>query len=204
MSGPARRWVLAHALILALPGGLLPAGGALAQTAQSAQPAQAGSDEAPAEVRAQWPGARLQGRMRFRWLGLAIYDARLWRPPAAEPVTPQDYANQPFALELVYARTLSGEGIAERSIDEMRRIERIDDAQAAGWLSAMKAAFPDVQPGDRLTGVHRPGGGARFFHNARATREVGDPEFARLFFGIWLSARSAEPALRRALLGQAG
>lgn len=30
--------------------------------------------------------------------------------------------------------------------------------------------------------------------------EVADPEFARLFFGIWLSPNTSEPALRQALL----
>ena len=30
--------------------------------------------------------------------------------------------------------------------------------------------------------------------------EVADPEFARLFFGIWLSPNTSEPSLRQALL----
>jgi hypothetical protein len=31
--------------------------------------------------------------------------------------------------------------------------------------------------------------------------DIRDAEFARLFFGIWLSPRSSEPAMRQALLG---
>jgi nucleotide-binding universal stress UspA family protein len=156
---------------------------------------------APAEVHAALPSVRLQGTMRYRWLGLAIYDARLWRPAAA-PVTAQDYAARAFALELVYARRLSGEGIADRSIDEMRRLD--DDlvaAQAEAWRAAMRAAFPDVQAGDRLVGLNRPGAGVRFLHNGRPTGEIADADFARLFFGIWLSPRGPEPQLRAALLG---
>jgi hypothetical protein len=165
--------------------------------------AQAEAQEAPPdELRGTLPGARLQGRMRFRWLGLTVYDTRLWVP--GEPVSAQDYAGRAFALELLYARSLDGARIADRSIDEMRRVDRLDERQAGDWRAAMAAAFPDVVAGDRLTGLNLPGRGARFFHNTRPTREVADTEFARLFFGIWLSPRSPEPALRQSLLGERG
>ena len=65
----------------------------------------------------------------------------------------------------------------------------------------MKQLFPDVQAGDRITGVHRPGVGARFHVNGRLAGEVRDADFARLFFAIWLSPRTSEPQLRAALLG---
>jgi len=32
-------------------------------------------------------------------------------------------------------------------------------------------------------------------------RDIADPEFARLFMGIWLSDRTSEPKMRQALLG---
>ena len=160
--------------------------------------------EPPAEVRAALPEPRLQGAMRFRWLGLSIYDARLWRPGAAAPLSADDYAGRDFALELIYARRLSGEGIADRSIEEMRRLDRFDEARAEAWRAAMRAAFPDVQSGERLVGVNRAGRGARFLHQGRPTGEVAEAEFARLFFGIWLSPRGPEPQLRAALLGAGG
>lgn len=67
----------------------------------------------------------------------------------------------------------------------------------------MTSTFPDVKEGDRLTGVHRPGEAARFHFNGASVGELRDAEFARLFFGIWLSPRTSEPALRDALLGTA-
>lgn len=66
----------------------------------------------------------------------------------------------------------------------------------------MRALFPDVKTGDRITGVHQPGTGAVFWSNSRRLGEVRDPAFARQFFGIWLSAQTSEPQLRRALLAQ--
>ncbi len=152
----------------------------------------------PPELGTELPGAKLQGQGLLRFLGLRVYDARLW---VADGFKPDDYAQHPVALELEYARDLVGKRIAERSLVEMRKVGDVPDVQAAAWLITMEKTFPDVKAGDRITGVHRPGEGMRFFMNGTARGEVRDAAFARLFIGIWLSPRSSEPALRRALLG---
>jgi hypothetical protein len=154
--------------------------------------------QAPIEVAATLAGARLHGAGVKRFLGFAIYDARLWA--SSEPVTERFEAYR-FALELQYARNFEGAAIAQRSIEEMRRAGPIDDSQAAAWVAAMRRAFPDVAPGDRLTGLHLPGEASRFFHNGRPTSAVADAAFARRFFGIWLADSSSDPPLRRQLLG---
>ena len=91
--------------------------------------------------------------------------------------------------------------IASRSIDEMRRIGPLSDAQAAAWLAVMTRLFPDVQAGDRLTGVQQPGQTARFHFNGQFRGEGADADFARLFFGIWLSPKTSEPKMRALWLG---
>ena len=57
-----------------------------------------------------------------------------------------------------------------------------------------------MKPGDRIMGLYQPGSGAVFRFQGRTVGEVADPEFARLFFGIWLSPQTSEPRLREALL----
>ena len=160
--------------------------------------AQAAALAPPAELSADLPQARLQGSGRLRFLGLRIYDIRLWA--GAIPVGAQ-WAGVPLALELEYARSLGGAQIAERSLVEMQRQTDSPADTAERWLSDMKKIFPDVRAGDRITGLNLPGQGARFFHNGMLRGEVRDAEFARLFFGIWLSTRTSEPALRESLLG---
>jgi Chalcone isomerase-like len=172
-----------RALLLAL------AGGPAALWAQAA---------VPAEVAAELPGAKLLGSGRLTFLGLAIYEARLW---AGEGFKAEAYEQTPLAIELEYARTLYGKLIAERSLDEMKRAGDIKEAQAESWLATLKQTFPDVAKGDRITGVYRPGESARFFLNGKTIGEVRDAEFARRFFGIWLSPKTSEPKLRLALLG---
>jgi hypothetical protein len=153
----------------------------------------------PAEVQSGLPAARLLGGGRLRFLGLSIYDARLW---VSGGFTASAYAQSPFALELIYLRALSGKLIAERSLKEMRRQGSFSAQQEQAWLQAMLQAFPDVNTGDRITGLHTPGTGARFWFNGQPRASVNDAEFSRVFFGIWLSDATSEPQMRSQLLGQ--
>ena len=152
----------------------------------------------PVEVSAALPGAGLQGAGRLRYFGLHIYDAALWSPVHVATSEALDMA---LAIELRYARSLRGALIAERSLDEMKRVGEFTEADGQRWLEAMKQIFPDVKAGDRLTGLHRPREGAAFFVNGRAAGEVRDAKFAQIFFAVWLSPRTSQPALRSALLG---
>jgi len=159
--------------------------------------------EAPPEVAAELPGARLIGTARLRWFGLHIYDARLWAG-AEFPSSGarSDHAQYPLALEIEYARALDGKLIAERSIEEMRRSGPLPAETETRWLRAMTDLLPDVKTGDRITGVQRPGTTTRFFYNGALRGEVRDADFTRRFFGIWLAPATSEPKLRESLLGR--
>jgi hypothetical protein len=166
-----------------------------AETAPVATLAARPSAVAPSAPLAQ---LRAAGSGTYRYWGFEVYQASLWVEPGFQSGL---LARQRYALELQYLRPFKGRDIAQRSLDEMRGIGSYSEAQARTWLEAMQSAFPDVAAGDRLVGVHLPGRGAQFFHNGRLTAEIGDTEFARLFFGIWLSEQTPAPRLRAALLG---
>ncbi|MCX2863963.1 chalcone isomerase family protein [Paucibacter sp. PLA-PC-4] len=146
---------------------------------------------------AELPGWKLQGQGQMRFFGLLVYDIRLWATSRPGP----QWWTAPLALELEYARSLKGAEIAKRSLLEMRRQQAIDEATAKRWLVEMEAAFPDVKAGDRISGRHEPEVGADFFVNGALSRRIADPQFSRLFFGIWLAPQTSEPALRTRLLG---
>lgn len=176
---------------------------ALALTAAwpvAAQPAAASAPSAalPADLVQSVGELSLRGQMRFRVWGFEVYDAALWTPPGAGATALEA---QPLVLELRYLRDFQGRDLAERSIKEMRRAGAVAAEQERRWLDEMLRVFPDVRPGDRLLGLQRPGAGASFWLNGRFRGEVRDVEFARRFFGIWLSPQTSEPALRKALLG---
>ncbi len=153
----------------------------------------------PVELRVALPTAALAGQAKLTFWGFDVYQASLWVAPG---FSASAYADHGFALELVYLRDFSGADIAKRSLAEMARQAPIRDEQASRWGDQMRALFPDVKAGDRLTGIHLSGVGARFVINGRPLGEIVDPEFARLFFGIWLSPQTSEPKLRLALLRQ--
>jgi hypothetical protein len=153
---------------------------------------------APRELVGEWPAARLHGEGRLRFLGLHVYDIRLW---TSEPALgEQDWPRKPLALEIEYGRSLVGRLIAERSLEEMKRAGPLPTETEQRWLRAMLQWFPDVKAGDRITGLHQPDGVARFFVNGQPRGELRDAEFARRFFGIWLGTSTSEPSLREALL----
>jgi len=159
--------------------------------AASTAPAGAVRELAPPERYALQP----VGQGTFRWLGLHVYDAALWAPDGKLDVS------RPFALVVRYARAIDGASIAERSIEEIERLGLGDRTQHDAWGARLRSLMPDVADGDQVTGVHRPGKGARFYLNGRLLGEIDDPVFARAFFAIWLDARTSAPALRAALIG---
>ena len=152
-----------------------------------------------AAVRVGLPGAQLAGSAKLTVWGFDIYRASLWVAPGFRP---SSYSQHAFALELAYLRKFEGSAITERTMVEMQRRAKIPPEKTRAWRDAMLAIFPDVKPGDRITGIHQPGAGTRFLVNGKAKGEIADPEFDRLFFGIWLSDATSEPALRQALLAQ--
>lgn len=145
------------------------------------------------------PNGVKSGEATLRFLGLQIYNARLWTP---EPFEVSRLGDQPLVLELEYLRTFRAAAIAQRSIVEMRRAGSFTEEQARRWNAEMQRVFPDIRAGDRLTGVHQPGVGATFLHNDRPVGTIADPEFARLFFSIWLGPETSEPDMRRQLLAR--
>lgn len=152
----------------------------------------------PTELRSTMPTATLAGSTLFTYWGVAIYNASLWVAPGFKP---DAYERHAFALELTYLRDFSNADITRRSIDEMRRLGA-GAAQLQTWQTLLHQAFPDVRKGDRITGLHQPGAATIFMTNGQKTGAMADPDFGRLFFGIWLSVQTSEPRMRQALLAQ--
>jgi hypothetical protein len=130
------------------------------------------------------------GTGEFRRFGFLVYEAQLWAG--------NNPTELPIALQLTYKREIAGSKIVDASIDQMRALGA-DEQRLAVWDTAMRNIFPNVKPGDQIVGIYRPGS-AVFLYNNREIGQVNDPEFARLFFGIWLDPRTSEPKLRERLL----
>jgi hypothetical protein len=153
----------------------------------------------PPAVAAQMPKVTIRGGGELTFLGLSIYDARLYLDAGARGDCAPD---EPFALQLIYKRRLYGERIAARSVEEMSKLGYGTEEQRARWGELLKQILPDVDAGDFLTGVNMPKRGVRFYQNGTPIGTIDDREFAQAFFGIWLDPRTSEPVLRKQLLGE--
>ncbi len=157
------------------------------------------SSAMPAELHSHLPAGQLAGRARLSVWGFQVYDAALWIAPGFKANAFEEHA---FALELAYLRNFTAAQIASRSLAEIGRQRPVQAERAAAWERQLLEVFPDVQTGDRITGIYQPGSGARFLVNGAFRKSLSDVEFSRLFFGIWLSEATSEPAMRRDLLSR--
>ena len=141
----------------------------------------------------------LAGSGRLRWMGIAVYEVSLWTAPQFQP---ERFGAHVFALEIRYARTISGNTLADASLKQMLALEAQPGVRQAEWRQALTGAFPDVKPGDRLTGIHVPDKGLRLYFNGQLHKAIDDPLLSQSFFAIWLSPATQEPWLRAQLLGR--
>ena len=137
--------------------------------------------------------AKLQGSGRLNWWGFHIYDASFYR--AANP------ASSEFALDIRYHKSFSGISIANRSVDEMKKIG-VPEAQAAIWGKELANFLPDIEPGQALTAIYNPSQGTVFYYEGKRIAQVPGADFSKAFFGIWLDPKTSAPKLRKDLLGQ--
>ena len=189
---------------LACAGLLVHSTGAFAQS--PAKPPAAA--KVPVELNSFGGGApwQMQGSGALRFFGFKAYDANLW-VPSQSPSLPQNASNPHtakslYALEIVYNTGIKAEEIVNVSLVEMARLRKLTDAQVKAWTAEMQRTFPTVASGDRLTGLHVPKAGTRFFFNSRLVSEINDPAFGDAFFAIWLDEGTKRADLRKQLLGQ--
>jgi len=150
----------------------------------------------PASVVDLAPGLLAQGGGELKFFGISVYDGWYWSRARGWP------NGGPYALDLLYHRNIDGAMIAQRSVDEIAKLGYGSASERTRWGELMTRIFPDVQRGDRLTGVYTRAGAVRYFHNGKPIGEIVEPGFAQAFFGIWLDPRSSRADFRQKLLGE--
>lgn len=134
------------------------------------------------------------GAATLRKIGFRVYDATLWTD------LPTWSMQKKFALTLVYGIDIKGVNLAERSIEEINRTGKLDQATEKSLLAELTALFPNVKSGDRITALYLPTKGTVFFHNGKKIGTLPDGNSSKRFLGIWLSPETSEPAMRKKLL----
>lgn len=151
---------------------------------------------APSEIGAYIRTAAPYGEAKLNKLMFHVYDAALWTD------APKWTMKKTFALMLRYGMNFDGEDLAKRSISEMDAQDKLADETATAWRTKLAALFPDVKKGDRITAIYLPGKGTRIYHNGKYRGSISDARFSDRFIGIWMSPKTSEPAVRKALIGE--
>ena len=137
--------------------------------------------------------AKVQGSGKLTWWGLHVYDATLYR--SASHHSPE------FALDLRYQKSFSGNSIANRTTEEMKKLG-VPEAQAQGWGKQLATFLPNVESGQNITAIYIPKQGTTFYFEGKPLAQIPGADFPKAFFGIWLDQKTSAPKLREQLLGQ--
>jgi hypothetical protein len=150
----------------------------------------------PSEIGAYIKSGTPYGSATLNKFMSRVYDATLWTD------APEWTMKKPFALSLRYGMNFDGEDLARRSIEEMDSQKKLAAKTAAAWGAKLRALFPDVKKGDRITAVYLPDRGTRIYYNGAYRGSISDTAFSARFIGIWMSPETSEPAVRKKLIGK--
>ncbi len=137
-------------------------------------------------------GAALRGSATFRYLGLPVYEARLYTPGGA----PFDW-RQDFGLELTYLRGFTEEQLVESTLDEFTRM-----GAALPLRDQLGRCFRDVTEGDRYLAVSKGENRIAFWHNGTLMCRLDYDRIKTRFMSIFLGENARSRAFARRLRGE--
>ncbi|WP_170425981.1 hypothetical protein [Ruegeria arenilitoris] len=147
---------------------------------------------AASTVAAQLPNAELRGTATFRYLGLPVYDAKLYTPGGAPFSWGED-----FGLQLTYRRNIKQKALVESTLDEMTRQGNSGMTQAQ-----LETCFQTVNKGDSYLAVSEGPNKVGFWRNGRKTCTLSSPGVKKTFMSIFLGDNTRSASFTRQLKGQ--
>ena len=137
----------------------------------------------------------------IRYAGIVhVYDAALYAPLQNTTKNILDAAT-PKRLEILYHRPIEAKLMveaAQRMLERQHGTHTLERWQPS--IDRLHAAYRDVAAGDRFALAMSPERGLWLEYNGRELVSIEDPEFGRLYFGIWLGDQPLSAGLRDALL----
>jgi len=131
---------------------------------------------------------------------IRVYEAALYAPSVSTRAQILA-ATVPKRLEIVYRRPLEAQLLAAAAAQTLERQhgpESLRHWQTA--IDSLHATFPDVSDGDRLALTMVPEHGLWLEFNGREVARINNPQFGRVYFGIWLADPPLSASLRDELL----
>lgn len=154
------------------------------------------SIENPAVIRNFFNQPFLNGSAILRFLGVKVYDISLWSEGAGFSYS------KSFAIEIKYNMNFSSNQLVQRSIDEIKKLHKLEKEEEVIYLDNLKRILPAVKKGDEKIAVFIPSKGVIMFHNGEITGKISDPKLSRLFVDIWLDEGGSYPEVTKKIIGK--
>lgn len=143
----------------------------------------------------------LRGATLCRYWGFKVYTAAFYTTPEARGLD-EILGPAPKRLVLHYNREIPKEDIIEASEHALRGNPEVNLPALRQRLTRIYSWYEDVKEGDRFWLDYTPGQGSALYFNGRLKGVIEGEDFARAFFGIWLSDYSLDNDYRDRLLGR--
>jgi hypothetical protein len=133
------------------------------------------------------------------WWKFSIYDAGLY---TARGVSKENVLSDiPKKLVLRYRRSIAGEKIVEASENKIATNPEVDFGAIRDRMNYLHSLYRSVKKGDEYALVYEPGRGTQLYLNGEKQGDViPGADFAKAYFGIWLSKHVVCRKLRWELL----
>lgn len=132
------------------------------------------------------------GQASLSKLFFHVYDVSFWSDS-------HGWSKPPYALVVTYDMDFTSTELVDRTYEEMQLVSNQPDTRLAHYADLLRGIYPSVSSGDRITALQKDRTTTVFYYNGKKLGKITDPEFAKSFFGIWLSPKSSEPNMQRQL-----
>ncbi|MCL1138793.1 chalcone isomerase family protein [Shewanella pneumatophori] len=138
------------------------------------------------------------GRGEMQWWWFSLYRAKLLTLDGN-----YSQGELPLVLDIEYYQEIPSERLVEATLDQWQHLGLSKQRQQK-WLAEIKAVWPDVVEGDKLTLRVLDSGVSQFYFNDEPLAKAMPKGFSDDFLAIWLSEQTSRPELRKQLLGELG
>lgn len=140
----------------------------------------------------------LRGLGAYEFLKIDLFTAAFYVPDRAI-ATDELLGGLPKKLVIYYHRNLRREEIVSAAEHALKKNPELNLAELRPRLEQMYLLFQNVRKGDRYELVFEPQKGTALILNGQYQGAVPGADFARAFFGIWISNYPLSYSLKRDL-----
>ncbi len=140
---------------------------------------------------------------RSKWF-MNLYVGGLYVPEKVDDAEAVISADEPQAITLhITSGMITSERMTEATMDGFQAATGGDLSSIQADVDQFMAVFQEeIQEGDVFDLVYVPGSGVQVLKNGEQRDSVGDLEFKKALFGIWLSDKPAQKDLKEKMLGK--